>query len=288
MSSEQKVQYETQGFLHLPGAIDASTLARLARAFDVAAEKYRGEFTAQSSTDTISRKYFDIPRILDQDDVFVDLLELPSVFPVLLEILGGDIQLLRTQARLFPPGKTFTPAWHSDLAHINGIDLSHSLNFLVKVHYYPEDLTPEQGCLAFIPGSHRYQLQHPQVRIDHTQPSPAVTKVVPKAGDAILFNVHVLHMALDNTSPFIRKSLIYSYSHFWVKNTTSAIPGDLHRLASTPVRRQLFGIPSQADASPFNETLFKPSIRKDAKDFVSAGRAFLSKAKHLYLNGDHE
>ena len=149
--------------------------------------------------------------------------------------------------------------------------------------HFSEDLTPDQGCLAFIRGSHRYQQQYPQVRIDHTIPSPATFKIVPKAGDAVLFNVHLLHMALDNTSPRVRKSLIYSYSHFWVKNNANAIPKDLDRLANTPVRRQLFGIPSDPKIGPFNETLFAQSIGKEARDVLSAGRDFLFTAEEKYF-----
>lgn len=48
-------------------------------------------------------------------------------------------------------------------------------------------------------------------------------------------------MALDNTSPLPRKSLIYAYSHTWVKNYANGIPTDLDRYATTRLRRQLFG-----------------------------------------------
>ncbi|MHC5544806.1 phytanoyl-CoA dioxygenase family protein, partial [Singulisphaera rosea] len=186
--------------------------------------------------------YFDIPDILDVDDSFVDLVDLPMVLPVLLSAVGPDIQLNHTHARVFPPGRTFTAPWHSDLAEVIGIDLAHSPHFFVKVHYYFEDLSPDQGCLAFLPGTHRLPQGYPRPQIDPNGDSPAVTKIVPKAGDAVLFNTHVLHMALDNTSPKTRKSLIYAYSHFWLKNYANAVPSDLERLATTRLRRQMFGI----------------------------------------------
>jgi ectoine hydroxylase-related dioxygenase (phytanoyl-CoA dioxygenase family) len=243
----------------------------LKSAFDTAAEKHG-----------VANKLADIPRILDQDDVFVDIVDTPSVFSILLEILGGDIQLLQTQARIFPPGKTFTAPWHSDLELVNGIDMVHSTNFMVKVHYYPEDLTPEQGCLAFIPGSHRYPpgMARPDISpdLDH----PTVVKVVPKAGDIVIFNVHLLHMALDNSSNRIRKSLIYAFSHFWVKNYPSAVPKDLERLATTPERRQLFGIPaSTQEGSYFEQTLNRRKTRLN--ELMTDGRKLLSTAKRAYL-----
>jgi len=271
MTPEQKVQFETQGFLHIRGALESNLLSRLKTAFDTAAEKHG-----------VANKLADIPRILDQDDVFVDIVDTPPVFSVLLDILGGDIQLLQTQARVFPPGKTFTAPWHSDLELVNGIDMTHSTNFMVKVHYYPEDLTPEQGCLAFIPGSHRYPAGMPRPDISPDLQHPTVVKVVPKAGDIVIFNVHLLHMALDNSSDRIRKSLIYAFSHFWVKNYPSAVPRDLERLATTPERRQLFGIPvSTVEGSYFEQTLNRRKTR--INELMTDGRKLLSTAKRAYL-----
>jgi len=279
MTAEQKIQYETQGFLHLPGALDPQLLGRFKNAFDAAADKYSRHWKGGASP-----QFFDIPHILDENDVFSDLLDAPAVFPVLLGILGGDIQLHQTMARIFPPGETFTVKLHTDLEGMKGIDLGHSSNFMLKVHYYPEDLAADQGCLAFIPGSHHYPLGHPQIRIDHNQTSPAITKIVPKAGDAVVFNVHCRHMALDNTSPIIRKSLIYSYSHFWVKNYPNAVPKDLGRLATTAARKQLFGIPTGGkESSYFHQTLIEPNLRVDVNNFLMAGKNLLSKTKQVYL-----
>jgi len=58
----------------------------------------------------------------------------------------------------------------------------------------------------------------------------------------VLFNTHLLHMALDNTSPTVRKSLIYAYSHFWVKNYANAVPSNLEKYATTRLKRQMFGV----------------------------------------------
>lgn len=234
MTIDEQIQFENQGFVHLPGVIAPGLVSRVKRAFDAAAERYAGSAEGNG--------YYDIPDILDADDSFVDLVDLPTVVPTLLAAVGPDLQLNHTHARVFPPGRTFTALWHSDLADVVGVDLAHSPHFFVKVHYYFEDLTPDQGCLAFLPGTHRLPRGYPRPQIDPAGDSPAVTKIVPKAGDAVLFNTHVLHMALDNTSPRPRKSLIYAYSHFWLKNYANAVPLDLDRLATTRLRRQLFGI----------------------------------------------
>jgi len=242
MTDEQRMTYEHQGFLHMPGVIPPALVRDLREKFDRASSEYATRWKADAAEGRADTAFYDIPSILDQGDCFVDLADLPTVFPVLLEAVGPDIQLNHTHARVFPPGKTFTAPWHSDLANVVGIDLAHSPHFFVKVHFYFEDLRPDQGCLAFLPGTHRLPPGYPRPSIDDIASSQAVKRIVPKAGDAVLFNTHVLHMALDNTSPLPRKSLIYAYSHTWVKNYGNAIPSDVERYATTHARRQLFGV----------------------------------------------
>lgn len=235
--AEFKMKFETHGFCHVRGIIPADTLASAAQAFEQArarAEPARGAANKDA--------YFDIPNILDQGAPFIELVDLPALFPLLVELVGADIQLNHTMARLFYPGPTFTSPFHSDLPKVLGISHENMSSFLVKVHFYLEDLREDQGCLAFIPGSQRYPASKPnpkQLSPDHQD---LVVKIVPRAGDAVIFNTHVLHMALDNTSPNVRKSLIYAYSHFWLKTYRSGAPSDLAPYQTDPQRKQLFGI----------------------------------------------
>ncbi|MBY0455817.1 MAG: phytanoyl-CoA dioxygenase family protein, partial [Gemmataceae bacterium] len=237
-----KLQYDSLGYAHLPGVLPPEVVERLRAAFAAATARYDPIWKDEIARGRADARYCDIPNILDCDDVFVDIVDLPDIVPILLALVGPTVQLNHTHARLFPPGKTYTAPWHSDLATVEGIDLAHSPSFFMKIHYFFEDLRPDQGCLAFIPGSHRFPPTLPRPKIPSPETSPLVVKVVPRAGDIVLFNTHVLHMALDNDSPVVRKSLIYAYSHFWVKHYANAVPADLGRLATTRLRRQLFGI----------------------------------------------
>lgn len=235
------LKYETQGFVHLKGVISPDTLARGRAAFDSAAERSTATRKKIADTDG-SPRFFDIPDILDQDPVFVELVDLPSIFQILVRVTGSDIQLNHTMARLFYPGPTFTSPWHSDIPQMLGVDHGSGASILVKAHFFLEDLSPDQGCLAFIPGSHRYPAGHPKPKIRDIDASEAVVKTVPRAGDVVIFNTHVMHMATDNRSGRVRKSIIYAYSHYWMKNYASGVPSDLDRYATTAQRKQLFGV----------------------------------------------
>ena len=271
------MQYDTQGFVHLAGVVPPVLVERVRRAFDAASEQHRAEWEKLPEERRTMAPYYDIPDILDVDDAFVDLADLPSIWPLLLKAIGTDIQLNHTHARIMFPGKTFTAAWHSDLAQLQGINLAASPHFFAKVHFYFEDLDPQQGCLGFIPGSHFLpvtDLRKPPVD-DIENPAVAV-RIVPKAGDAVLFNTHVRHMAFDNRTTKPRKSLIYAYSHFWLKNYANAVPSDLERLATTKERRQLFGVDTPG-VSYLNQRLDLENLEQNWGSLAATGRRLLGR-----------
>ena len=72
---------------------------------------------------------------------------------------------------------------------------------------------------------------------------PGLTKIVGKAGSAIIWNVLCWHSALANTSQRDRRILIYGYMPFWVKSGARQLRRRISLLGpTTPYRRQLMGI----------------------------------------------
>ena len=272
------LQYNTQGFVHLRGLVPAPMLARMRAAFDAKMQRHDAAVKAAQARDA---RFHDLPAILDADPVFVDLVDLAPLLALLRLTVGEDLALNDTNARLFFRGPTFTSPYHSDLARVAGIDPAHCPGFLAKVHFYLEDLAPDQGCLSFIPGS-----QHlPPLHVDPHRPtlaaSHAVTRVVPRAGDAILFNTHVLHMAEANLTDRVRKSLIYTYGHFWMKAYASAMPANAACYADSALRQQLFNV-AQPGVGHFNRRL-------DALQAVTSGtrlRALCERFVHRVLPVD--
>ena len=116
----------------------------------------------------------------------------------------------------------------------------------------------------------------PRPVIDDPFTSPLSVKIVPKAGDVVIFNTHLLHMALDNDSPLVRKSLIYAYSHFWVKHYANAVPTDLAKFANTRLRRQLFGVEDEG-VSFFDQRYDGNVAAKQNTSFRSASKRLLKR-----------
>jgi ectoine hydroxylase-related dioxygenase (phytanoyl-CoA dioxygenase family) len=231
------LKFENQGFLHIPQLMTPEMTRRVKAAYQRAQDD---QLAPRMVSDP--RPHYDMSMLLDTDPVFSELAVLPELLPYLVAAVGDDVQLIQAEARLFPPGKTFTAPWHSDLANVLGIDLGHSPHFHAKVHFYFEDLQPNQGCLAFLPGTHRLPREMDRPRPQDIDPEKDSVIIVPKAGDAVLFNTHCLHMCLDNTSPADRRTLIYVYSHFWVKQCPNAQPTDSFRIPDNPLARQIFGL----------------------------------------------
>jgi len=237
VKKSQIIQFQNQGFFHIPQLLSPEMTKRLKDAYTRAEEE---QINPRRLTE--GRSFYDVRRLLETDAVFSELAILPELIPYLLATIGEDVQLVETCARLFPPGKTFTAPWHSDLAEVLGINLAESPNFYIKVHFYFEDLQPNQGCLAFLPGSHRLPREAERPRPEDIDPATDAAVIVPKAGDAVLFNTHCMHMCLDNETDQDRRTLIYAYSHFWVKQFPNAIPTDKTVIPDRQLERQIFGI----------------------------------------------
>lgn len=233
------LQYNTQGFVHLKQILPPAVLARARAAFDAATLEHAAATRQQRDA---GKRFHDLPAILDADPVFIDLVDLPQLFPLLRRTVGEDIALQETSARLFFPGPTFTSPYHSDVARISGVNPAQAPGFLAKAHFYLEDLAPNQGCLSFIPGSQHLPPLHVNPHRPTLAASGAAVRIVPRAGDVVLFNTHVLHMAEANETDQVRKSLIYTYGHFWMKAFRSASPFDLARFDGDSQRQQLFNV----------------------------------------------
>lgn len=272
LKKAQQLQFETQGFLYLPQLLSPDLTARVRDAYQRASEEHIDPIRAFHK-----RPAYDILDLFDQDPVFCELAVLPALLPYLVATVGEDVQLIQGVARLFPPGKTFTAPWHSDMANTLGIDLTHSSNFHVKVHFYFEDLLPDQGCLAFLPGTHRLPKESPRPHPDDIDPANDAVVIVPKAGDAVLFNTHCMHMCLDNSTAQDRRTLIYAYSHFWVKQFPGTRPSNPDWIPSGALERQIFGLGHEGveifDQRPWAEP--KPGILSKTRE--SLGRRLLGR-----------
>lgn len=150
------------------------------------------------------------------------LIEHPQLLTVITRLLGAAPELLSDQALLKPPFIGREKPWHQD----NSMFAHAADTLLVGVWIALDDVTPENGCMHVIPGTHQggpvvhfnrrdLQICDSDVAIDH------VIAVPLRAGGCLLFDGLLHHGTPANRSPRRRRALQCWY----------ALP-DIHRATS--------------------------------------------------------
>lgn len=153
---------------------------------------------------------------------FHDLLWHPGVTVRLRQLVGGSVRLLHDQVLAKPPGAGGTVLWHQDYSYWRYTQpLRHATCWVAL-----DDATVENGCLHYIPGSHRWNVLLPQASradeelayvFDHLDdeqraafvPEPAQ---VP-AGSAVFHHPLMIHSSTPNLSSKPRRATTMHVMH---------------------------------------------------------------------------
>lgn len=241
LSDEQRLFFESQGYLTIEGALTPTELADLRAAADRAEERWRAD---PELLGTRIPEFLEIEGILEYDPAFLALAQHPKVFPLIRELLGRDIRLIDHAYYITPPGgKLSGSAWHTDTRErLPGIHHPRSI-MMVRAMWTLEDIPPEGGATLVLPGSHRYGdgVSLPTVPIPEEMPG-AVAMTCP-AGSVYFFNGNVLHSPGTNRSTATRRMVLFNYGHKWMRawQGHEASP-ELADRALTPIERQLLGL----------------------------------------------
>jgi hypothetical protein len=239
---EALAAFEADGYLMVRDALSPALLTRLREAAGRADARYRrsegiGPHHVLNEHDLVGR-----------DDVYLDLVDVPTTFPTVWSILGWHIQLFHTQLLVTPPAPAAAIegayGWHQDNNRMNlDLETTPQPRVSVKVGYFATDLPePGMGNLAVVPGSHR--LGRPQVAMGD-QPDGAI-ELTARAGDAVIFDRRLWHSASTNRSSATRIFLTVGYSYRWLRPKSRMELGAV--LAGLPpIRRQLLGATSSAN-----------------------------------------
>lgn len=229
----ERKQWEADGVLMLERAIVGDDLVRLQKAFDRCADEARIEWIEGIARGTRPAAHFDIPNAFEKDDVFIDLIDYPSWYGLLMDFADEDLILLAPQVRTLPVHPVSYVGWHPDVPHTTPLHM--------KVQIYVDDVPANGGAFGYVPGSHKPDVGScPVVRPLDAMPGH---RVFPgKAGDAVLFNSYGWHTSMVNQTPNPRKSIILIYEK-WSKDRVA--PDRWKSIAdkcATPARRRLFSL----------------------------------------------
>jgi hypothetical protein len=242
MTEAQRMAFEANGFLSIPGALTPDELAQVRAAVEAAEARWRRDPSLPGLRSNVLES---VQSPIEYDERLLALLWHPRVFPIVRELLGEDVSMIDNDYYITPPRTPKTHAgWHHDVG-MGGIYHPRS-TIMVKVFYLLSDVDANSGGTAMVPGSYRFPEDFAFPKVDDPREMPGAIQMTGKTGDAYLFNGRTYHAATNNESDNTRRVLIYNYGHFWMKVWQGYEPSARliaeARASGDPVRMQLLGI----------------------------------------------
>lgn len=148
------------------------------------------------------------------DPVFQQYARHPGIVSVICDLLGPDIKLYVDQMLLKPPHFGTAKPYHQDSAYFP-IEPQE----LVTCWLAMDEATVENGCMRYLPGSHRHPVAHHALEGPHIVPEgfdevreyAEETCVELEAGGCIFHHSLSLHQSLPNHSPHPRGAMTTCY-----------------------------------------------------------------------------
>ena len=169
--------------------------------------KQKGVFTLKAS---VQQEY---------KELFIDILFKSNIYELSCFITGQKLYLTNFKHYL-TRGKTNELGWHRDTYFRNN-KFHGMLPSGYKLAIYGSDVVNHDGCTAFVRGSHRIDFNNKFFDIFLSRMTKRVEKLTLNKGDAVLFNVNLLHNRLKTKyENSIRSATIYGFalSYFYQKN----------------------------------------------------------------------
>ncbi len=249
LSDTEVQQFAEQGFLIVRGLADAAMrnavaeAARAGLAAGLAPVEYEADLHYPGSPESREaeggRTIRRLLQVYQRDEAFRHWAHYPAMTTKVRQLLGGK-PIALTQAHhnslmTKQPSYSSKTLWHRDIRY-----WSFKESNLVSVWLALGREFPENGCLGFIPGSHRVNLpaeyfdERTFLRTDLPESQRLIaTAVFPSldAGDVVFFHSATFHAAGNNQTTQTKLSLVMSYH----TQDNEAIPGT--RTAAIPAVR---------------------------------------------------
>lgn len=237
-------QFQEDGYLLLKGVLTNDKVTRLNAVIDGILAK---------EPESLS---YNVYNSVERHDEIASLIDEPSVLPLIIQLLGYNIQLHISHLTVRKPNpedvQTATSSfinWHQDGPHpqfpkIDGL----TSTYYIKVCYILSDMSePDRGNTKIIPRSHNsvYQPDSQNVRdklVDEIQ-------ICGEPGDVFIFPQNLWHAGAPNHSDQTRRQLFLGYSPIWMRPIDYKTPSERLLKDANPIRKQLLGFISD---NPFN------------------------------------
>jgi len=214
--------YREQGYLVVPGVLEAATLHELRQEMAEVLEGAREVADHTEVYDLEPGHRPEAPRVRRIKTPhrffpsFERLVRHPRLVTVLQRLLGPGIRLHGSKINLKSPRYGSPVEWHQDWAFY-----PHTNDDLLAVGVMLDDCTLDNGPLLVVPGSHRGPVWdhhaggHFCGAVDPAAIAREVERAVPltgRAGSMSVHHVRLLHGSAQNASDLPRALLLYEYA----------------------------------------------------------------------------
>lgn len=215
---EQIEEFDKNGYLIVRNALDPQSVSTLIEAGD----SLIGSGIERNRQSKTSGLYEAYRNCIDTNDAFIPLLAHPTIFPLVVQLLGGNMHLL-TSHLIYkhpdPPGTPPTqrePHWHRDYGTANrDMGNANASRIMLKCAYYLTDLSePNSGITLVAPGSNHLttEMEIPDGQVD---PVNAVEPLL-NPGDCLIFENRTWHAGGTNLVGWTRKTVMFGYGYRWI------------------------------------------------------------------------
>ncbi len=251
LSDAQRERWARDGYLHLEGVLSEDEVAFFANELDriralpgyEPSDLPRGHYGwLPHAADTSVEGFMDRRDLLGYGGAFIELIDRPEVFDLVVDIMGPYLALSMTQAIVRPSTETFPGYTHTDggeaLRAVRVSDTSRPI--AMKAMYLLSDVEgTDAGNLTVFPGSHL----RPFPDGPHEWPTPHTPGAVQlpgRAGDCYLFPHSLWHGPAPNRSGSARKTILYNYCQMFARCYDFEVVPEIARRC-TPRQRRLLG-----------------------------------------------
>ena len=201
LTAAEKARLDEDGFLPLPGILDAGRLEVIRRRL---AELSAAE-GAQAGTEVHQEEGTDrLSDLVNKDPVFDVCFTHPRILAAMAHVLG-DFTLSSLNARAALPGQG-QQRLHADW----GAAVEAGNYRVCNSIWLIDDFTEANGATRVVPGSHRSATLPREVMADPFARHTDEVKVLGQAGTVVIFNSHLWHGGTRNDSGRPRRAL-HSY-----------------------------------------------------------------------------
>ncbi|MCB9542284.1 MAG: phytanoyl-CoA dioxygenase family protein [bacterium] len=205
-SAALKARFERDGFVVVPGVVEAERVAALRAAFDALVEVWAAELGVSRAE--YERVVSQWTSMHEHDPAFRAQLHHPRVAALGRALLGVErVQLFHDHFISKPPGVSSTIPWHQDYPFWP-VDEPRALSCWLAL----DDADDESGAMWFMPGAHREGEQPPVDFLRNQKDWGArIAEAVPtrlRAGDCVFHSCLSWHTSPPNRSARQRRALI--------------------------------------------------------------------------------